>query len=162
MLRNLFTIASLAVQMAAVAGYGGLVDVISELGSHLCTFGSRGLDQYAWAAARCLKVVMQLPRSHRALLCKVMYLFVAAVLNSFNVVSDNVILTKMVKKVTAVRRIFKHRLLLEFHCSRTCLAFCNFIMLSTLHSFKYILCFSWCALVAIVRFPSSQDVLTFT
>ncbi|KAK2630828.1 hypothetical protein QOZ80_6AG0533330 [Eleusine coracana subsp. coracana] len=32
--------------MAAVAGYGGLVDVISELGSHLCTFGSRGLDQY--------------------------------------------------------------------------------------------------------------------
>ncbi|TVU09321.1 hypothetical protein EJB05_42787 [Eragrostis curvula] len=32
--------------MAAVAGYGGLVDVISELGSHLCTFGSRGLDKY--------------------------------------------------------------------------------------------------------------------
>jgi THO complex subunit 6 len=33
------------VQMASVAGYGGLVDVISELGSHLCTFGSRGLDK---------------------------------------------------------------------------------------------------------------------
>ncbi|KAL6655703.1 hypothetical protein ACP70R_006529 [Stipagrostis hirtigluma subsp. patula] len=31
--------------MAAVAGYGGLVDVISGLGSHLCTFGSRGLDK---------------------------------------------------------------------------------------------------------------------
>ncbi|XP_062198584.1 THO complex subunit 6-like [Phragmites australis] len=31
--------------IAAVAGYGGLVDVISELGSHLCTFGSRGLDK---------------------------------------------------------------------------------------------------------------------
>ncbi|TKW32847.1 hypothetical protein SEVIR_2G193900v4 [Setaria viridis] len=31
--------------MASVAGYGGLVDVISELGSHLCTFGSRGLDK---------------------------------------------------------------------------------------------------------------------
>jgi THO complex subunit 6 len=33
------------VQIAAVAGYGGLVDVISEVGSrHLCTFGSRGKD----------------------------------------------------------------------------------------------------------------------
>ncbi|RLN34483.1 hypothetical protein C2845_PM03G32770 [Panicum miliaceum] len=31
--------------MAAVAGYGGLVDVISEVGSHLCTFGSKGLDK---------------------------------------------------------------------------------------------------------------------
>jgi hypothetical protein len=44
---NLFTTASFVVQMAAVAGYGGLVDVISELGSHLCTFGSRGLYQYS-------------------------------------------------------------------------------------------------------------------
>ena len=44
-MHNLFLITTLAVQMAAVAGYGGLVDVISELGSHLCTFGSRGLDK---------------------------------------------------------------------------------------------------------------------
>uniref|UniRef100_A0A0E0M0D7 Uncharacterized protein n=1 Tax=Oryza punctata TaxID=4537 RepID=A0A0E0M0D7_ORYPU len=31
--------------MAAVAGYGGLVDVISQYGSHLCTFGCRSLDK---------------------------------------------------------------------------------------------------------------------
>uniref|UniRef100_A0A0E0IIB5 Uncharacterized protein n=1 Tax=Oryza nivara TaxID=4536 RepID=A0A0E0IIB5_ORYNI len=31
--------------MAAVAGYGGLVDVISQFGSHLCTFGCRSLDK---------------------------------------------------------------------------------------------------------------------
>uniref|UniRef100_A0A3B6KGD6 Uncharacterized protein n=1 Tax=Triticum aestivum TaxID=4565 RepID=A0A3B6KGD6_WHEAT len=32
-------------QMAAVAGHGGLVDVISGFGSHLCAFRCRGLDR---------------------------------------------------------------------------------------------------------------------
>ncbi|KQJ89988.1 hypothetical protein BRADI_4g28830v3 [Brachypodium distachyon] len=32
-------------QMAAVAGHGGLVDVISAFGSHLCAFRCRGLDK---------------------------------------------------------------------------------------------------------------------
>ncbi|XP_072980944.1 THO complex subunit 6 [Typha angustifolia] len=32
--------------IAAVGGYGGLVDIISEFGSHLCTFGCRGLDNF--------------------------------------------------------------------------------------------------------------------
>lgn len=31
------------VQVIAVGGYGGLVDVISEFGSHLCTFRCKGL-----------------------------------------------------------------------------------------------------------------------
>jgi len=43
--QSAFSISNHSSGMAAVAGYGGLVDVISELGSHLCTFSSRGLDK---------------------------------------------------------------------------------------------------------------------
>lgn len=43
--QSAFSVSIHSTGIAAVAGYGGLVDVISEVGSHLCTFGSRGLDK---------------------------------------------------------------------------------------------------------------------
>ncbi|CAD6219561.1 unnamed protein product [Miscanthus lutarioriparius] len=43
--QSAFSVSMHSSGIAAVAGYGGLVDVISEVGSHLCTFRSRGLDK---------------------------------------------------------------------------------------------------------------------
>jgi hypothetical protein len=41
----IYSPATHAIQMAAVAGHGGLVDVISGFGSHLCAFRCRGLEK---------------------------------------------------------------------------------------------------------------------
>lgn len=32
-------------QVTAVAGYGGIMDIVSQFGSHLCTFQCRGVQK---------------------------------------------------------------------------------------------------------------------
>ena len=40
----LHTLFLLGIQVIAIGGYGALVDVLSQYGSHLCTFCCAGLD----------------------------------------------------------------------------------------------------------------------
>ncbi|KAK4368660.1 hypothetical protein RND71_012452 [Anisodus tanguticus] len=43
--QSLFSISAHPSGATAVAGYGGIVDIVSQFGSHLCTFQCRGVQK---------------------------------------------------------------------------------------------------------------------